>query len=430
MRIRSQTLAIAVVATISVGFTINLIAGILMYGSLLHKAIMIAAMAGFFVPHYLHIRTALRGQAFRGFPVALLVQAVATYAPSFAFGDMWCYWIAPMVPILMGAVLIRLRFAVALPIVACAMAVHAWVFTTVPPGGNLSNGFYFAITVFVTGFVIYAVTRLVVVTRELERARADLAEAAVLKERLRISRDLHDGLGHSLSAIALKGDLARRLIERDPAMASGELDELVRVARDAAQDVRQVARGFREMSLTQEVNRGVALLEASGVECHVNLAEIDLPKAVVETLAWGVREGITNVVRHSRATTCSITTSRRGRTVRLEVVNDGAPGRDGDGSDSGLAGLRERAGQAGGSLIAERTGDSGFRLAMEIPVVVPASGSESALPGETSRTEVSRRSRPGASGLAKPGLPGHSGPGASELSEPGISGLSGPEVSP
>nr|BFE88492.1 hypothetical protein GCM10020093_110930 [Planobispora longispora] len=83
------------------------------------------------------------------------------------------------------------------------------------------------------------------VTRELERARAELAEAAVLRERLRISRDLHDGLGSSLTTIALKGDLARRLVERDPVSAGHELADLVQVARDAAQDVRNVARGYR-----------------------------------------------------------------------------------------------------------------------------------------------------------------------------------------
>ncbi|MGI5492847.1 sensor histidine kinase [Microtetraspora malaysiensis] len=395
MRTRSQTLAIAVVATISVGFTINQIAAVLLYGSLPYDAIMVAAMVAFFVPHYLHIRAALRERAFRGFPVGLLVQAAAAYAPALAFGP---YWIAPMAPILMGAVLLRLRFAVALPIVACAMAIHAWVFTTMLPDGNLASGFYYAITVFVTGFVIYAVTRLVVVTRELERARADLAEAAVLKERLRISRDLHDGLGHSLSAIALKGDLARRLVERDPAVAAGELEELVRVARDAAQDVRQVVRGFREMSLSQEVDRGVALLAAAGVRCHVNLVDAEWPKAVSETLAWGVREGVTNVVRHSRATTCSITTSRRGRAVRLEVVNDGrvegdsslspVSGRSGGGS--GLAGLRERAEQVGGSMVAERVGDSGFRLVMEIPVPDASSKGTADGPGtsELSQPEV------------------------------------------
>ena len=108
--------------------------------------------------------------------------------------------------------------------------------------------------------MIYGVVRLVVVSDELAQARTELAEAAVLRERLRISRDLHDGLGSSLAAIALKGDLARKLIGRDPVAADGELAELIHVARDAAQDVRQVARGYREMSLTGEVHRAMALL--------------------------------------------------------------------------------------------------------------------------------------------------------------------------
>jgi two-component system sensor histidine kinase DesK len=187
----------------------------------------------------------------------------------------------------------------------------------------------------------------------------------VLKERLRISRDLHDGLGHSLSAIALKGDLARRLVDRDPGTAATELDDLVRVARDAAQEVRQVARGYREMSLVQEVHRGVALLEATGVDCQANLAALDLPGRVDEVLAWAVREGVTNAVRHSRATICSISTSRQGGSVRLELVNDGAPepGREG----GGLTGLRERASHLGGSVAAERTDSGGYRLVVEVP---------------------------------------------------------------
>ncbi|MBN6052737.1 hypothetical protein JYK22_12435, partial [Nonomuraea sp. RK-328] len=101
----------------------------------------------------------------------------------------------------------------------------------------------FGLTVPLTGGMVYALVRLVRVTSDLEQARAELAEAAVLRERLRSSRDLHDGLGRSLTAIALKGDLAGRLMQRDPAAAREEVGELVRVAREAAQDVRQVARG-------------------------------------------------------------------------------------------------------------------------------------------------------------------------------------------
>ncbi len=220
---------------------------------------------------------------------------------------------------------------------------------------------------------------------------------------MRISRDLHDGLGRSLTAIALKGDLAGRLIDRDPGTARAEVGELVQVAREAAQDVRQVARGYRAMSLAGEVGRAVALLESSGVSVQAHLADVTLPTRSEEALAWAVREGVTNVLRHSRATTCTITTSLQEDTVRLELANDGAPpdsGTDpdpgpgtasgpspasgpsavsGSGSSAGagagtgapgagLVSLAERAAQAGGTATGSRTGQGGFVLAMEVAV--------------------------------------------------------------
>ncbi|MFD0659652.1 sensor histidine kinase [Thermocatellispora tengchongensis] len=269
-----------------------------------------------------------------------------------------------MPPILAGSALIRLGLRTGLPILAAMMACQAVWTATMPPYGTVFAGFYYGLTVFITGFVLYAVTRLVVVTRELSEARAELAEAAVLRERLRISRDLHDGLGRSLTAIALKGDLAARLVETEPGRARAEVGELARVAREAAQDVRRVARGYREMSLEQEVHRAVALLEASGVECQVNLADAELPRPVEEVLAWAVREGVTNVLRHSAATTCSITTSAAAGGVRLEIVNNGASAA-GDGTGSGLAGLAERAAAVAGRVEAGRAGPEGFRLAVE-----------------------------------------------------------------
>nr|BFE88491.1 hypothetical protein GCM10020093_110920 [Planobispora longispora] len=112
----------------------------------------------------------------------------------------------------------------------------------------------------------------------------------------------------------------------------------------------------------------MALLEASGVGCQTNLAGLELDRRTEEALAWAVREGVTNVIRHSRATTCSISTSAAGGAVRLELVNDGAPERAADGG--GLTGLRERAGGLGGSLRAERTGNGGFRLSVEVPLAL------------------------------------------------------------
>lgn len=241
---------------------------------------------------------------------------------------------------------------------------------------NAVVALFYGLTVPVTGGMIYALVRLVRVTYELERARAGLAEAAVLKERLRISRDLHDGLGRSLTAIALKGDLARRLVDRDPEAAGAEVGELVEVAREAVQDVRRVARGYRELSLAGETDRAVALLESAGVACQAHLAGVPLPRRSEEALAWAVREAVTNLLRHSDATTCTISTSVRDGTARLLVVNDGTTP-NGPSSDvgvngsvrrgGGLTGLAERAAQAGGTLEAAPTGTGGFRLVVEVP---------------------------------------------------------------
>lgn len=386
----AQRLAVAVVVTISVGYTITVVAFVLASGSFPAIALLVGALAGFFLPHYLHIRAALANVEPSGVPYGLVMQVVATYAPFPVFGP---WWTAAAAPILAGSVLLRLGPRRGTWAMIPIMAFQAW-WSSTGPYGTIASGFYYALTVFITGFVLYAVTRLVVVTRELEQARAELAEAAVLRERLRISRDLHDGLGRSLTAIALKGDLAGRLLAGLPdgpdlagaRDARREIGELVRIAREAAQDVRRVARGYREMSLAQETHRAAALLEASGVSCHVNLAEGELPRPVDETLAWAVREGVTNVLRHSAATTCSISTSRVSGAIRLEIVNNGVtpvaasggeePSGPGDtglpvpaGHDgSGLTGLAERAAAVGGTVRARRTEAGGFRLTVEVPI--------------------------------------------------------------
>ncbi|GAA4234759.1 two-component system sensor histidine kinase DesK [Streptosporangium album] len=367
MRTNPQRLTVGIVYTISIGFTASMLT---VARTPMETAILAAASIAFLVPHHLQIRAALRGGEQRGVPVALIVQAVATYAPIPYLASLWIVlgynWATTMPTILSGAVLVRLRPRFAVPIAAAIGAFSFWLGISLPPPyGSLTVAAYNLITVVVTGGVTYAAVRLVVVSRELEQARTELAEAAVLRERLRISRDLHDGLGSSLTAVALKGDLARRLVERDPEAARAELAELVHVARDAAQDVRQVARGYREMSLAEEVHRAVALLEASGVSCQTNLADLRVSRPVDEALAWAVREGTTNVVRHSHATTCSISTSVGVGTVRLELVNDRA--RKGSADGNGLTGLRERVGGLGGSVSAERTGSGGFRLVTEVP---------------------------------------------------------------
>ncbi|NUW31503.1 sensor histidine kinase [Nonomuraea sp. SMC257] len=365
----------------------------------LAATVLIVAVAAL---HFLTMRAALRDERPPLFPLTVALQAVATYVPDLFLPSGWSGVAAPM---LGGAVLVTLPPRFGWPLVGL-MTVYAGA--VIFPYNPVVALFY-GLTVLLTSGMVHALVRLVRVTSDLEQARAELAEAAVLRERLRISRDLHDGLGRSLTAIALKGDLAGRLMDRDPAAARHEVGELVRVAREAAQDVRQVARGYRELSLAGEANRGAALLESAGVGCQVHLADVTLPRAAEEALAWGVREAVTNVLRHSAATTCTIATSRHAGSVRLEVANDGVPaagepsgdGKDaaggkpsGDGKDAagdgsrengkgpggggpsgdgkavpggGLTGLAERAAHAGGTVDAGRTPAGGFRLTMEVP---------------------------------------------------------------
>ncbi|MCF6476089.1 hypothetical protein FAF44_48280 [Nonomuraea sp. MG754425] len=325
------------------------------YGTLAAVALLTVAAT-----HYVNMRAGLRGTRPARFPATVALQVVATYLPDFLLpGGMS----ALSAPLLAGTLLVLLPLGWGGALVGLMMLYEGSALWFGPAASHVT--FFYVLTVPATGAMIYALVRFVRVTEELEQARADLAEAAVLKERLRISRDLHDGLGRSLTAIALKGDLAGRLIERDPGAARTEVTELVRVARDAAQDVRQVARGYRELSLTGEVNRAVALLESSGVGAQAHLTDVLLPRRSEEALAWAVREGVTNVLRHSRATTCTITTSLHGGAVRLEVANDGAPDVPA-GAGGGLTGLAERAAQAGGTCAGAPTGEGGFVLAVEV----------------------------------------------------------------
>jgi two-component system, NarL family, sensor histidine kinase DesK len=182
-----------------------------------------------------------------------------------------------------------------------------------------------------------------------------------------VSRDLHDLLGQSLSAISLKGDLGLRLLGGDGQAARSEIEGLTGIARDALSGLRAVAREEHAVSLRTEIEGAAGLLSAAGVQARTDLDLPDLAPAAEAVLAWAVREGTTNVLRHSRATTCSITAGRRRGSVFLEIFNDGGVAESGAGS--GLAGLAERARAKAGSVSAGRT-DGGFRLVVEIPEAV------------------------------------------------------------
>ena len=221
-----------------------------------------------------------------------------------------------------------------------------------------------ALTAFMAGFA--ANVRLNI---ELRETREELAVAAVAAERERIGRDLHDILGHSLTAIAVKAGLARRLLASDPAAAGTEIGDVERLARDALKDVRATASGYREVSLTAELGVAAGVLRAAGIRADLPATADDVDPDAREALGYVLREAVTNVVRHSGARTCRVVLHSRS----IEIVDDG-DGVDRNptaGTGSGLHNLADRIGAQGGSCEAGPGPDGGFVIRAGLPAAVP-----------------------------------------------------------
>jgi two-component system sensor histidine kinase DesK len=211
---------------------------------------------------------------------------------------------------------------------------------------------------------------------DLVRARDEIARLAVNEERLRFARDLHDLLGHSLSVIALKAELAGRMLDRDVQEAALHVEDLERVARDALAEVRQAASGYRQPVLSSELDGARMALEAAGIESSFERCETRLAPHAEALLAWTVREGTTNVIRHSDARTCRVEIHAGIAQVSVEVIDDGGGGvraqrhgmtRASTTAGHGLAGLRERAQRLGGELEAGPAPGGGFHLRVVVP---------------------------------------------------------------
>ncbi len=244
----------------------------------------------------------------------------------------------------------------------------------------------------------YGAGRRAETVEQLRRTRAELARAAVAEERLRIARDLHDLLGHSLSLITLKAELAGRIIGSDPARAAREVSELESVARQSLSDVREAVAGFRQPDLAGELTAARQLLDAAGITSEIESADTTtLPQPADSALAWAVREGTTNVVRHSKATHVVIRVSMTADSVIAEIRDNGhlEPGGNGSGSPapvltpgpdgrsgatgprpsftgSGLAGLAERVRSLGGELAAGSVEPQGFLMRVVVPLAQQA----------------------------------------------------------
>jgi two-component system sensor histidine kinase DesK len=254
------------------------------------------------------------------------------------------------------------------------------------------------------GLFAYSAERRNVLIYALKETRAELARMAVAEERLRISRDLHDLLGHSLSLIALKSELAGRMLETDPRRAAREISELEAVARRSLAEVRQAVTGYRQPGLAAELAAARQTLASAGIDCRVAApGSYDLPPEVDALLAWTVREGSTNIVRHSGARHAGITVTVTGASASAELTDDGAgppaergaPAAGGGAggplgatgaTGTGLAGLAERAGRLGGTLLAGAGRNGGFRVRVTVPLASASPHGQPETPAVTPAT--------------------------------------------
>jgi two-component system, NarL family, sensor histidine kinase DesK len=339
-----------------------------------------------------HSWAARQGGKPRRWPLTLGLQAVLAYAYFLPFLRGYL----PLSTFLAGSILLlvrgRWRWA------GYAAVVVSWyvLYATVPlqgiPAGDALVALYEAVSIAYIGLLVYALSRLAGMARELAALREQLARMAAVRERLRVARDVHDLLGLGLSAIALKTDLISALIGRDDARAAAEIEELSQVCEAARADIRLVTGGQR-LSLTGALAAVRQVLASAGVRVHASVPDGQLPPAADDVLGTVLREAVTNIVRHSAATSCTIEVTAADDTVRLAVSNDGAAGEPAqpgiphgqDAADgSGLANLTARLHAAGGQLECRQAGDR-FELIAEVPSQAPPGADGATGPGTSAR---------------------------------------------
>jgi two-component system, NarL family, sensor histidine kinase DesK len=269
-----------------------------------------------------------------------LTVAEATIAGSDAL--VFCVYLAVLTVAAQGRTAAPIVVAIVLACVLAPRFVPGW-------GGKLDWGM--GLTVFLVSFAMFGFFMIIRSNLALSAARAEVARLAAENERTRIARDLHDLLGHSLTTITVKSGLARRLSERDPARAAAEIAAVEQLSRRTLGEVRAAVAGYREVTLAGELATAHEVLRASGIDARLPGAVDAVDPDAVELFGWVVREAVTNVVRHSRASSCTITVGPRW----IEVSDDGRGAATAMRAGNGLTGLRERVEHSGGTFSARGT---------------------------------------------------------------------------
>ena len=352
----------------------------------------------------------------RGYPGRLLAVVVALTVAGVAAGAvLYRDSLATGIVVLLAGSFVAALVTVARAAVTAAAGVAACVIVYLL-SSDPAAAFGYAWVLAAVGFAGRTSMWLLGVVWELEQARHVQASLAVAEERLRFARDLHDVAGRSLSVISLKAELAAQLARRGRDSAIDEMLEVRRVAQESMAELRAVVGGYRATDLQAELAGARSLLASAGITGRVIGDGAGLPAAVQATLAWAVREGTTNVLRHSDARTCTVTLRPAAGGVTLVMENDGVSTAGRVPFGGGLTGLAERVATVSGKVTADRPAPDAFRLTVEVPTTSSSPAVPSSSPAASSSSPAVPSSSP-AVPSSSPAVP-PAAPSAEPLSAP------------
>jgi two-component system, NarL family, sensor histidine kinase DesK len=305
-----------------------------------------------------------RGGSPRPWALAGLLGATPALFP--VLGQPWAYVCFVFVVSALAASLRPVVFAAAVVVTAVVDVVALWML-----GAPFEGIWWVPLVIAVQAVVVQSMKQMGVLVARLEAARAEVAQMAVENERLRFARDLHDILGHTLTSITIRSQLAARLARTDPDRAAREMTDVEHAARQALDEVRHAVTGYRAPALSEELDKAARSLRSAEIQVEVSPADGPIPASAEILLAWAVREAATNVLRHSRARHCWIDLSVDDTSAGLEVRDDGTQPGDEPGAGRaghGLTGLAERVAEAGGRLEVGSLPGAGYRLRVRVPL--------------------------------------------------------------